>query len=89
MKDIRHRKLFDSAIVIGSGGFVGAHLCRVLAERGIETHKADIASATPIDIRKPFDLNGNFGAGTAIFNLAAIHRTPGHPDREYFETNMP
>lgn len=23
-----------------------------------------------------------------IFNFAAVHRTPGHPDREYFETNI-
>lgn len=23
-----------------------------------------------------------------IFNFAAIHRTPGHPDRDYFETNV-
>lgn len=23
-----------------------------------------------------------------IFNLAAVHRTPGHPDHEYFETNI-
>ena len=23
-----------------------------------------------------------------IFNLAAVHRTPGHPDYEYFETNI-
>lgn len=23
-----------------------------------------------------------------IFNFAAVHRTPGHPDHEYFETNI-
>ena len=23
-----------------------------------------------------------------IFNFAAVHRTPGHPDKEYFETNI-
>ena len=23
-----------------------------------------------------------------IFNLAAVHRTPGHPDYAYFETNI-
>ena len=23
-----------------------------------------------------------------IFNFAAVHRTPGHEDHEYFETNI-
>ena len=81
-------KTFSSAIVIGSSGFVGTHLCHVLSERSIEVHKVDIESDTPIDICKPFDICGNFGDGTVIFNLAAIHRTPGHRDEEYFETNM-
>jgi len=81
-------KFFKNAIVVGGAGFIGTHLCRILAERGIETYKIDIESAEPIDIRKPFDVCGNFGENTVIFNLAAIHRTPGHPSKEYFETNM-
>jgi len=82
-------KSFSTAIVIGCGGFIGTHLCRALEKKGInEISKIDIKFATPIDIRKPFDINGNFGENTVIFNLAAIHRTPGHPDKEYFETNM-
>jgi len=80
---------FNSAIVIGSSGFIGTHLCHILAERGInKTYKIDINSEMSTDIRKPFDIDGDFGENTVIFNLAATHRTPGHPDREYFETNM-
>ena len=80
---------FNSAVVVGADGFIGTHLCDALAKGGIEEiSKIDIKSATPVDIRKPFDIKGDFGENTAIFNLAAVHRTPGHPDREYFETNM-
>jgi nucleoside-diphosphate-sugar epimerase len=82
-------KTFNSVVVTGASGFIGTHLCRVLEEKGItEIHKIDINSASPIDIRKPFDIDGNLGENTVIFNLAAVHRTPGHPDNEYFETNM-
>jgi len=80
---------FNSAVVVGAGGFIGSHLCESLAKDGIkEISKIDIKSTPPIDIRKSFDIDGNFGENTVIFNLAAIHRTPGHPDKEYFETNM-
>jgi len=82
-------KNFNSAVVVGASGFVGTHLCNALAETGMEkVSKIDIESAMPVDIRKPFDIDGDFGENTVIFNLAATHRTPGHPDREYFETNM-
>jgi len=82
-------KNFTSAVVIGSGGFIGTHLCDDLTKGGIsEISEVDIKSALPIDIRKPFDIDGNFGENTVIFNLAATHRTPGHPSKEYFETNV-
>ena len=81
-------KTFSSAVVTGASGFIGTHLCCVLSDRGIKIYTIDIKSATPIDVRKPFDIDGDFGENTAIFNLAAIHKTPGHPDKEYFETNI-
>lgn len=41
------------------------------------------------DVRKPIE-NIPFTPTTEdiIFNFAAVHRTPGHPDIEYFETNV-
>jgi len=44
----------------------------------------------PCDVRKPIALPSKIEATPedVIFNLAAVHRTPGHPDHEYFETNM-
>lgn len=41
-----------------------------------------------LDVRKPIEFNFNPTEDDIIFNLAAVHRTPGHPDREYFETNI-
>ena len=41
-----------------------------------------------LDVRKPIEFNFKPTAEDVIFNLAAVHRTPGHPDHEYFETNI-
>lgn len=41
-----------------------------------------------LDVRKPIDFDFVPTENDVIFNLAAVHRTPGHPDHEYFETNI-
>ena len=41
-----------------------------------------------LDVRKPIEFDFKPTADDVIFNLAAVHRTPGHPDHEYFETNI-
>lgn len=40
------------------------------------------------DVRKPIEFHFMPTPDDIIFNLAAVHRTPGHKDYEYFETNM-
>lgn len=45
------------------------------------------------DVRQPLSPSSIFHllsskSPPVIFNLAATHRTPGHPDPEYFETNL-
>lgn len=40
------------------------------------------------DVRKTIELPLVTTKQDIIFNLAAVHRTPGHPDYEYFETNI-
>lgn len=40
------------------------------------------------DVRKPIELPFEVTPEDVIFNFAAVHRTPGHPDYEYFETNI-
>ena len=41
------------------------------------------------DVRKPIHLEEvTVTEDDVIFNFAAVHRTPGHSDHEYFETNI-
>lgn len=40
------------------------------------------------DVRKPIEVPFEVTPEDVIFNFAAVHRTPGHPDYEYFETNI-
>jgi GlcNAc-P-P-Und epimerase len=87
----------SSAVIFGGAGFVGRHLTQELLSQGHdEVLVADIASPlwdlpdgvqyVPCDVRRP--IPGSLDRdGSLVFNLAAVHRTPGHPDHEYFETN--
>lgn len=40
------------------------------------------------DVRKPIEIKVPVSPEDVIFNFAAVHRTPGHKDYEYFETNI-
>lgn len=47
------------------------------------------ATFVEYDVRKPIgELPFTPTSEDVIFNFAAIHRTPGHPDHDYFETNV-
>ena len=41
-----------------------------------------------LDVRKEITFDFKPTEDDIIFNLAAVHRTPGHPDEAYFETNI-
>ena len=41
-----------------------------------------------LDVRKEINFDFKPTKDDVIFNFAAVHRTPGHPDNEYFETNI-
>jgi nucleoside-diphosphate-sugar epimerase len=84
------------ALVFGGAGFIGSHLTRTLVERGEEVTVADLVSPKrPVrdaryltcDVRQEIALPA-VGAVDAVYNLAAVHRTPGHADHEYYETNV-
>jgi nucleoside-diphosphate-sugar epimerase len=86
-------------IVFGGAGFIGSHLLEALAAANpqIELFSVDIAEPrfkapnvhyVSHDVTKtvPSQLCGSGEA--IIFNLAAVHTTPGHEDWEYYRTNI-
>jgi len=83
-------------VVFGGAGFIGSHLVASLARAGASVTVADHEAPTrlphgavfvPTDVREPIGL-ALAASDPLVFNLAAVHRTPGHPDHEYFETNV-
>lgn len=84
------------ATIFGGSGFIGSHLANALLKEGISVTIADLLPpdhSLPVkfvecDVRKtvPSDLSE---IPDRVYNLAAIHRVPGHLDSEYFETNVP
>lgn len=89
-------KKFNQAIIFGGAGFIGKHMRACLRQTlpEMKVYVADLAVPTntdlerKVDVRKKIEISGDFGPDTVIFNFAAIHRTPGHPDHAYFETNI-
>jgi nucleoside-diphosphate-sugar epimerase len=84
-----------SAIVFGGAGFIGRRMLRLLHERGVENLAcADVVEPTglgfpvefhEVDVREPIRIAGSWDVA---YNFSAVHRTPGHPDQAYFETNV-
>lgn len=87
---------YRKVIIFGGKGFIGSHLVSFLKDTApeLDIHVADILAddSVPfehkVDVRESINIDGNFGSDTIVFNFAAVHRTPGHPDKAYFETNI-
>jgi len=82
-------------IIFGASGFIGTHLAKHIADKNTDAdiYKYDINKKVSgdfevLDVREPIDIDLKNPSDTVIYNLAAVHTTPGHPDHEYFETNI-
>jgi nucleoside-diphosphate-sugar epimerase len=88
----------DRVIVFGGAGFFGGHMIKYLRNMGFQKivvadiienaslkycdvlyKKCDVREKIPVDI---------ISRPAVVINLAAIHRTPGHEDYEYSDTNI-
>ena len=84
------------ALVTGASGFIGTRLVAHLHAHGAEVvatdrlpprRRLDGVTYESWDVRDPAPADLRAGL-TRIYNLAAVHRTPGHPAHEYYETNV-
>jgi nucleoside-diphosphate-sugar epimerase len=85
-------------LIFGGSGFIGTHLVNLLKEKKLQAniYNLDIiennhqgkSAFIYCDVRTEIKLGVPVSSDDVIFNFAAIHRTPGHPDHDYFETNI-
>jgi nucleoside-diphosphate-sugar epimerase len=86
-------------VIFGGAGYIGTHLAQHLLSTAqfSHIHLADInsqpcdldsTSASVTDVRQPIPPALTSERPTWIFNLAAVHREPGHEPHEYFDTNL-
>ncbi len=83
-------------LVTGASGFIGTRLVSRLQAQGYDVVAADImpprkelegVEYRTWDVREAAPAEIGLGL-SRIYNLAAVHRTPGHPTHEYYETNV-
>lgn len=84
-------------LIFGGAGFIGTHLKKYISNSknsAYQVYSYDINNRVSsdyihLDVRKPIHIADIKNlSNSVIFNLAAVHITPGHPDHEYFETNI-
>lgn len=82
-------------LITGGAGFIGTHLARRLQAIGAEVISLDLKPPREVLTGATYlvgDVTAldkvNLPPVDAIWNLAAVHTTPGHPDHEYYDANV-
>ncbi|KFC20009.1 NAD-dependent epimerase/dehydratase family protein [Chryseobacterium sp. FH1] len=84
--------------IFGGSGFIGTHLINHLIDKQPDAKiynldiKENLHNGKSVfihcDVRSEININVPVSENDIIFNFSAVHTTPGHPDHEYFETNI-
>ena len=85
-------------IIFGGSGFIGNHLVSYLNSIGCEPIVCDLYNKMfidgmkfnfeTIDVRRSIKTSIVPSEKSIVYNLAAIHKTPGHKPEEYYDTNI-
>lgn len=85
--------------IFGGSGFIGTNLINLLYEKFpgygifnldiIENNHNGKSRFVYCDVRNKIEIDDiTVTENDVVFNFAAVHTSPGHPDFEYFETNI-
>ncbi|MDY5778676.1 MAG: NAD(P)-dependent oxidoreductase [Succinivibrionaceae bacterium] len=77
-----------NSIIANMDGFNDIIYILDLVEPRIDIKDKNNIIYKKVDVRKEIDFQCDVSSDDIIFNFAAIHRTPGHEDYEYFDTNV-
>ena len=76
------------SLILGGSGFIGQHLINKLESNYLNLDIVQTENNYQYcDVKNSIDLKVENPLGI-LYNLAAIHTTPGHEYQEYFETNI-
>ena len=85
-------------IIFGGCGFIGNHLIKYLNNISENPLVCDLHDRMfidnmkftfeAIDVRNQINTVSNPNRKSVIYNLSAIHKTPGHQSEEYYDTNI-
>ena len=77
--------------IFGGSGFIGTHLVYLISNLypGTKIYNLDIVENNhegksmyiSCDVRSDINIHVPVASEDIIFNFAAVHRTPGHPDQ--------